>query len=129
MTHSPSANTVILIALFTVGYLTFLLRKILRGRLDLYDLIMLSTVAVVPAAFAFFPGLADLASRAIGVAFPFVIMFGILLFVLFLLVHRLTVHMHRVETKCLLLVQELSLLRLDLEHSRHPQDDRPAKTA
>ena len=97
----PSGQTIALIAVFTVVYLLALARQTIRGRLDFYDLAMLSTVAVFPGLLVFLPQVADLIGQVAGVAFPFVAMFGALFFVVFAL-----------------LVQELSLLREELERIR-----------
>jgi hypothetical protein len=118
MTESPTLATLIVIGLFAIAYLAFLIRKTTRGGLDLYDLIMLSLVAIVPAVFAFAPSIANFISHLAGVAFPFVVMFGILLAVLFLILHRITVQMHRVEQRNRLLIQELSLLQLEIKQRR-----------
>jgi hypothetical protein len=111
--HSPALQTVIVVAVFAAFYMRHLLRRTLRESLDLYDLFMLSMIAVVPAAFVFFPRAADTAAELAGVAFPFVLMFGALLAVVFALVHRLTVRIHRLETQNRLLIQEVSLMRGD----------------
>ena len=52
-----------------------------------------------------------------GVTFPFVILFGALLAVLFLFMHRLTIKLHRLENDNRMLIQELSILR------QSPQQD------
>ena len=112
--HTINTNTYIVIALFALAYLAFIARKTARQQLDLYDFVMLSTVAVVPAIFVFWPGLAYWLAEIAGVAFPFVIMFGALFLILFLFVYRMTAKMHRLERDNLLLIQEISLLRLEL---------------
>lgn len=114
-------NTVLLIAIFAVAYLTVIARKTARQQLDLYDFVMLSMVAIVPAAFTFLPGVAYWLAGIAGVEFPFVVMFGVLFLILFLFVHRLTVHVHQLERDNRLLIQELSLLRFELE-SRQTSD-------
>jgi len=113
--HTININTYVLIALFALAYLVFIARKTARQQLDLYDFVMLSMVAIVPATFVFSPNIAYWLAELAGVAFPFVIMFGALLFILFLFVHRLTVHIHKLEKDNLLLLQEVSLLRMELE--------------
>lgn len=104
-------QTVILVIVFSVGYLYFIVRKTARRQLDIYDLLMLSTVAVIPSAFVIFPELAHWIAGLAGVEFPFVVMFGILFAILFIFVHRITVKVHRLELDNRLLIQELSLLR------------------
>ena len=113
--HTINTNTYLLIAFFAAAYLAFIARKTARQQLDLYDLVMLSMVAVVPAAFTFWPSIAYSIADFAGVEFPFVVMFGALFLVLFLFVHRLTVHVHKLERDNRLLIQEISLLRLELE--------------
>lgn len=112
--HTINTNTYILIGLFALAYLVFIARKTARQQLDLYDFVMLSMVAVVPAAFVFQPGLAYWLAELAGVTFPFVIMFGALFLVLFLFVYRATAKMHQLEKDNLLLLQEVSLLRMEL---------------
>jgi len=109
--HLIKTNTYLLIAIFTVLYMAFIVRKTARRQLDLYDLFMLSAVAIIPGAFVAFPGLAFWLAGLVGVEFPFVLMFGMLFVVLFVFIHRLTVKIHRLESDNRMLVQELGLLR------------------
>ena len=109
--HAIAIKTIILIALFAFGYLFFIIRKTARHQLDIYDLVMLSTVAIVPIVFVAFPAFAYWLANIAGVEFPFVVMFGMLFAILFILIHRLTVKIHRLESDSRLLVQELSLLQ------------------
>jgi hypothetical protein len=113
--HTININTYLLIALFAIAYLIFIARKTAHQQLDLYDFVMLSMVAVVPATFTFWPSIAYWLAALAGVAFPFVIMFGALFLILFLFAYRLTVHMHKLEKDNLLLLQEVSLLRMELD--------------
>jgi len=73
---TPSAVTVAIISGFAFIYMLVLLRKTLQGKFDLYDFLVLSMVAILPAGFALFPRLAYLISHLTGVVFPFVVMFG-----------------------------------------------------
>ncbi|MBY9027896.1 hypothetical protein K7459_30020, partial [Pseudomonas fluorescens] len=56
----PSPETVVVISAFALIYMLVLLRKTLQGKFDLYDFMMLSMVAIIPAGFALFPNLAYL---------------------------------------------------------------------
>ncbi len=78
---------------------------------------MLSMVAIVPLIFVVFPGLAEFVSRLTGVAFPFIIMFATLFLVVFVFMHRMTARLHRLERQNSTLLQELSLLALDLDQT------------
>lgn len=111
----PSLQTIIMISAFTLLYLLGLARQTVRGRLDFYDLAMLSMAALLPGLFVFLPRIADLVGAFAGVAFPFVVMFGALFLVVFLFLHRMTIEMHRSQKSNRLLVQEISLLREELE--------------
>jgi hypothetical protein len=112
--HTINSNTYIFTGLFALAYLAYIARKTGRQQLDLYDFIMLSTVAIVPVIFVYQPSLAHWLAGIVGVTFPFVIMFGMLFLILFLLIHRMTEKMHRLERDNLALLQEVSLLRMEL---------------
>ena len=112
---SPTIATMLTIGSFAIIYLLFLARKTIRDTLDLYDFILLSMVAIVPAVFVFFPELAQWLGDLTGVAFPFIIMFGGLFVVIFILLHRLTVNIYQLQKRSRHLVQEISLLRQKLE--------------
>lgn len=115
--HVTNTNTYIFIAIFAVGYMAFIAAKTARRQLDLYDLVMLSTVAIIPGLFVAFPRLSEWLAGVVGVEFPFVVMFGMLFAILFIFIHRLTVKIHRLELDSRLLVQELSLLKHAIAHS------------
>jgi len=112
---SIHAQTKILILVFAVLYLFYIFGKTGKRQIDLYDLFMLSAVALVPAIFVVFPSTTHALTDLLGIAFPFVLLFGILLAVLFVFIHRLTAKVHSLEQDNYLLVQELSLLRQSYE--------------
>ncbi len=124
--HS-NLQTVVIISIFALCYLYYTARETARQQLDIYDLIMLSTVAIIPSAFVLFPRLAEHLARLAGVAFPFVIMFGALFAILFIFIHRLTAKIHRLERDNRLLIQEVSLLKANemldskAHHQQRPQ--------
>ena len=106
----PNPQTVAAIGVFCVIYLAILLRRTIRGRLDLYDFLSLSAVAVVPSAFVFFPRFADAVGTLVGVEFSFEVMFGALFVVLFMSIHNLTIHVHELEVRNRELIQEMALV-------------------
>jgi hypothetical protein len=97
--------------------LAYIIKKTSRQKLDIYDLAALSSVAVIPCLFVFFPGGFEKISRFLGVAFPFVVMFGAILAILFIFVHKLTVKIHFLENENRLLVQRLSLLQYEAKRA------------
>jgi len=111
----PSPETVVVISAFALIYMLVLLRKTLQGKFDLYDFLMLSMVAIIPAGFTLFPTLAYLVSHLTGVVFPFVVMFGALFLVVFAFMHNMTARLHRLERQNCALIQEQSLLVLELQ--------------
>jgi hypothetical protein len=119
--HS-SLQTVVIVLIFALCYLYFTARETARQRLDLYDLIMLSAVAIIPSAFVLLPIFAEWIAKISGVAFPFVIMFGLLFAILFIFIHRLTAKMHRLEYDNRLLIQEVSIMKSKIvKASKHLQ--------
>lgn len=113
--QAVSIQTVIIIVLFAVGYMFLLIRKAAYKQLDIYDLIMLSTVAIIPCGFVFFPEITSWISKVTGVVFPFVVMFGILFVILFFFIDRIITKLHRLESENRLIIQEVSLLRQTIE--------------
>lgn len=110
--YIPNTQTLILVELFALTYMLWLLRKAARHQLDLYDFFMLSTVAVLPALLVV-PSIAEWVGFVSGVAFPFVVMFGLLFVAIFVIIHRLTIKIHRLEDQNRLLIQELGLLQVE----------------
>jgi hypothetical protein len=121
--HTPTLQTLIVVIVFALGYLFFIIRKAARQQLDIYDQVMLSTVAIVPALFAASPEIANWLAEFVGVLFPFVVMFGMLFAILFIFVHRLTVKLHRLESDSRLLIQEISILKQAIEQPVVRQND------
>ena len=113
----PSAETVAVISAFAFIYMLVLLRKTLQGKFDLYDFLMLSMVAIIPAGFTLFPKLGYLISHLTGVVFPFVVMFGALFLVVFAFMHNITQRLHKLERQNWALIQEQSLMALELKAS------------
>lgn len=111
----PNTVTVVVISAFAFVYMLILLRKTLVGKFDLYDFLMLSMVAIIPAGFALFPRLAYFLTQLSGVAFPFVVMFGVLFLVVFVFMHNMTARLHKLERQNWTLIQEHSLLALELK--------------
>jgi hypothetical protein len=123
----PNTATVLIISAFAVVYMFILLRKTLQGKFDLYDFLMLSMVAIIPAAFALFPRLTYWLTQLSGVGFPFVLMFGVLFLVVFVFMHNMTARLHKLERQNGALIQEQSLLLLELKtkENNKSEDGKP----
>lgn len=111
----PTFQTVVFLSCFLVIYVAIMLKKTIRDTIDIYDLILLSSVAVVPCLFVFFPGLANRLARLVGILFPFLLLFGALFFIVFVYFHRLVVKINHQENRMISLIQELSILRQKLD--------------
>ena len=83
----------------------------MRRPIDLYDFIMLSMVAIRPLIFVTIPAIANLGAELTGVRLPFVIMFSALFVVLFIISHRLTSKITKLENDNRILVRKISLLK------------------
>jgi len=118
MTFEPLLQTTMIVIGFAAIYLIMVLRKTLHGEIDLYDLIMLSMVAIVPLAFVIFPDITAELSQITGVFFPFVLMFGALFLVVFVFMHRMTARLHKLERQNAVLTQELALLSISVDQRR-----------
>jgi hypothetical protein len=123
----PNTATVLVISAFAVVYMLILLRKTLQGKFDLYDFLMLSMVAIIPAGFALFPRLTYWLTQLSGVGFPFVLMFGVLFLVVFVFLHNMTARLHKLERQNGALIQEQSLLLLELKtkENNKSEDGKP----
>lgn len=112
--YVPTVSTLVFISLFLVVYILVLVRNAVRSHIDFYDLLLLSTVSLVPAFFAFFPSLAFKLARIVGVEFPFLLLFGGLFFVVFAYLYRLVIKVNFLHNRNIILVQELGFLRQKL---------------
>ena len=120
MVQLPTIQTTIFISLFLIGYLFWLLRNAARDTIDLYDLILLVSVAIAPSVFVFFPELAGNLAKFFGVLFPFVVLFGLLFFIVFVYLYRLVKKTNDHKSSINILTQELSILRHKLD--QHADD-------
>ena len=106
MTEYPKTETVIFLAIFSLIYLNLLLRRVLRHELDIYDFVLLSSCGLVPVGFAVFPNVAFFLASVVGVKFPFLLIFGSLLFILFFYLFITTRRVNRLERKLFRLIQQ-----------------------
>jgi len=111
---TTSFETKLFIALFFFLYLWFLIRRTQQSRVDISDFILMSTVAIIPTLFAFLPTLSLEFSHLLGVKFPFVILFGALIFFSFLITHRTLEKLSQQTQKVRQLTQKMALLEEEL---------------
>ncbi|MBM4140176.1 MAG: DUF2304 domain-containing protein [Nitrospira sp.] len=110
MEYHPTIQTVIFVTIFLIVYLVALVKNTIKNSIDFYDLILLSSVAVIPSIFVFFPKLVVSLARIVGVEFPFLLLFGSLFFIVFVYLYRLVIKINQHHNRIILLIQEFSLL-------------------
>jgi len=120
--YYPTTQTIIFLIIFLIGYLLILLRFSIRNYIDLYDFLMLSSLALVPSIFVFFPKFVVRLARLIGVEFPFLLLFGFLFLIVFVYLYRLVIRITDQNNKIALLVQELGLPRQKVEGTKRSKD-------
>jgi len=121
MQWEPSWQTLVFITVFMVAYEGLLIQRATRNIIDIYDLFILSLVALVPAGFAYFPHVAAYLARLTGVTFPFLLLFGFLFVVVFAYLYHVIVKLNHQQRNMTAMVQEVSLLRFDLEQRREAE--------
>ena len=118
--YSAPPQLVAIALAFGIAYTLYALRKLARRAIDLYDFLLLITLAVVPGAFILAPGFAMFVGRIAGVALPLSVMFGVLFVAVFILLHRSLGRIHRLETRLVTLTQEMALLAAARSHDSQP---------
>lgn len=112
---APNPVTIAVICLCGILYLWLLFKRAVSGRFDLYHIAMLAAVVLLPVCFVVFPRFTYRLSQAIGVAFPFVLLFAALFVSMFLYMHRITSELNRVNLRSRRLTQEIAILRSRLD--------------
>jgi hypothetical protein len=73
-------------------------------------------VAMIPAVFVFFPKFVSKLADVVGIEFPFLLLFGGLFFIVFIYLYRLVIKVNFIQTRNVTLVQEIGLLRAQLNN-------------
>jgi len=115
MFHAPSPVTTTFIVVFLAVYLVILVRNAAREQIDVYDFILLTAVAAIPAIFTLLPEETWKLTQALGLEFPFLLMFGGIMLVAFVLMWRSTRRLARLRDQITRLAQEQAILQGRLE--------------
>lgn len=111
--HFASVESQIFIITFFLLYIIFLVRKVAKDQLDLYDFIMLSFIATIPTGFVFMRGVVVTVAKVINIEFPFLILFSALHLVSFIYLYSLVVRINKLHKKVINSVQESSLAQVE----------------
>ncbi|MBF0289794.1 MAG: DUF2304 domain-containing protein [SAR324 cluster bacterium] len=122
MEFQPTPQTIIFLSFFIVIYLFVLLRNTIKNTIDLYDFLLLSSVAIIPLFYILTPELVVFLARLTGVSFSFLLLFGSLFVVTFIYLYRLNIKLTAQQKKIILLTQEVGLLRQALTQKTEGQE-------
>lgn len=113
------------IALILVSVATFVLmmRKIRQSKVQIESAIFWIILALVLVVFSIFPGVADLASRLLGIYATTNFLFLFAIFVLIVKVFYMTIHISQLETRVKELVQQMALDEKFREEAERLKDD------
>jgi hypothetical protein len=107
---TPSTQLFAIILIFGVAYTYHVVQKLRCREVDLYDFVLLLSVAAIPALFAGWPNFTAFVGEVFGVALPLTVMFGLLFVSVFVILHRSLSRIHRLETRVIALTQEIALI-------------------
>lgn len=107
--HFMTFTTKINIIGFCFFYFYYLTKRAKAYKLHVIDYFMLLNVALVPVLFAIFPKYVQQLSNFIGIQFPFLLLFGLLILILFLILLLLCKRIQTLEQKMVVLAQKYAL--------------------
>ena len=127
MEYTPSIHTLIFVSIFLIVYLIILIKNTIRNSIDFYDFLLLSTVALIPSFFVFFPKVVVSLARIVGVEFPFLILFGSLFLIIFIYLYRLIIRINSNHNRIITIIQEFSILSNKLHQEKKNDDNEQNK--
>jgi hypothetical protein len=107
---TPSIQLFAIILVFGVAYTYHVVQKLRCREVDLYDFVLLLSVAAIPLLFTGWPNFTAFVGEVFGVALPLTVMFGLLFVSVFVILHRSLSRIHRLETRVIALTQEIALI-------------------
>jgi hypothetical protein len=128
MPYEIQPQLIVAVAVFALCYGAFVIDRLRKRRIDLYDFLLLQSLALIPLIFAAAPSVGAWVARTVGVAVPLSAMFGILFVIAFMSFHRAMSRIHRLEGRLTAVTQDLALLRLQVEE-RNPNGATAAESA
>ena len=121
--YNININTMIFVTIFIFCYLTYVLLKIRNNKIDIIDAIFLSTIVIFPALFTYFPFIFQIISNVIGVKFPFIILFGLFIFLIFIQIHRIAEKLNQLKMQNIKLIQEFSIIKNQLSKKKDEESN------
>ncbi|MGE3974329.1 MAG: DUF2304 domain-containing protein [Bdellovibrionales bacterium] len=115
MRHFATPEIKLVLIAFFALYFIFLIRRAQKDRLDLYDLVMLGSVATFPLIFVLFPAVSLKITEIIGVQLPFLWLFGTLHLISFVYLFSVASRIKKSENRLITLTQEMAMAETRLE--------------
>jgi hypothetical protein len=107
---TPSTHLFAIILIFGLAYTYHVVQKLRCRDVDLYDFVLLLSVAAIPLLFVGWPRFTAFVGEVFGVALPLTVMFGLLFVSVFIILHRSLSRIHRLEMQVTALTQEVALV-------------------
>lgn len=119
-------TTQIFVLLVSVVYIFVILRRATRTKIDLMDMIFLLTLVIIPGFFTVFETSLTEWTHALGIHYPFILMFALIHACSFIYFSMLAARLNRLRQREIHLIQELSLLREQVTRWRNDLTPRPS---
>jgi hypothetical protein len=98
---------------FSLIFFIFLLRQAKTSSISVYDFILFSLIFLIPLFFIFFEDTSKLISGYLGIEFPFVLLFSVLILALFIIAIRLTIKLFKLRETVVKLIQKEAINKID----------------
>lgn len=115
-----NSTTLVFLVLISVFYCAAVLRRAIRTKIDLFDAMFLLTVVLVPCLFALFEEPFTRLTHALGVTYPFVLIFAFVHGCTFLYFGYLASRLNELRLRETRLIQEISLLKEKVDGLSRP---------
>lgn len=116
--YEPNFATALFLYSFFAVYIALLAIRVIKNKVDLYDFFMLGMLGLIPLLFVVFPRLTSEIAYLVGVEYPFLILFGALNLVTFLMLYRLIRRYTKLNADMTRIVQEVGTAKLELSQLR-----------
>lgn len=102
-------ETLTLLTVSFILFFAFILRRVAANVLDVFDGLALCVVFLIPPVFLAFEDLSKKISIAVGVEYPFVVMFGLIASVMAFTIYGLLTKLHRTRAEMVALAQHIAI--------------------
>ena len=108
-------STQLFIAFFSLIVILFFLWELAMLKIELSDFLFLSSLSILPSIFGFFPIFTKNMASFLGIEFPFLLLFGSLVLILFMVVYRLIKKIRNLEKEFKTMLMDQSINKFTME--------------